>query len=162
MTDVKCAHKGCDLSGKWLPALLISPPPSMYATGVVPSDAVSRAHVGVPICDVHKGLASVDDFVTPEGFAMITAGFTAKGLAAPSPDVGLEFDPLPKCGAGKPDKCPNPAVVQVIWNFPGEGGASLVACSEHIADVRRVLIEHNPAPNAERQEVNLVPVDLWR
>lgn len=159
MSDVKCGHKGCDLSAHWLPVLLIAPPARLYPGGLVPPKAISRGRVGMPVCDVHKAMANVDDFCTPEAFVQIAEGFIAKGLVAPDPDVGLDFEPLPKCG----DKngCENPAVVQIVWNFP-EGGAALLICAEHVADVRRILIEHNPGAGVERQEVELVPQELWR
>lgn len=159
MSDVKCAYKDCDLSGRWIPVLLIRPSASIYAGGVVPENAVARGQAGMPLCDVHKALANVDDFCTPEGFAMISAGFQAKGFAAPDPDVGLDFDPLPTCGAGS--TCSNPAVVQIIWQAD-DGGASLRVCAEHLPNVRRILIEHAPGEGVERQEMYLVPQELWR
>jgi hypothetical protein len=115
----------------------------------------------MPICDAHKDVTTADDFITPEGFAQISAGFTSQGYAAPDPDIGLDFEPLPLCGDKKAE-CRNPAVVKVIWIFPGEASAGLLVCSEHLPDVRRILIEHSPAPGVHREEFDLVPRDLWR
>jgi hypothetical protein len=132
----------------------------MYSNGIIPDNAVSRGQAGMPLCDAHKALASIDDFCTPEGFAQITAGFVAKGLAAPDPDVGLDFDPLPTCGADG-SNCTNPAVVQILWQAE-DGAASLRVCAEHLPNVRRLLIEHAPGQGVERQEIVLVPEELWR
>ena len=71
-----CSKKDCRNLATWGPVLLLSPPADYKSPPV-------KMYINLPICDHHKQLAQLDDFMTETGWQKILKVFKQQRLHEP-------------------------------------------------------------------------------
>jgi len=82
----QCVITGCAEHGRWTPILVLRPVP--------PGDAWkgASAALDLQLCDEHKNMTEISDFLSEKGWETIVDGFKKARKAPPSRDsVLLEF-----------------------------------------------------------------------
>jgi hypothetical protein len=75
--DRTCNRKGCDRPSRWQVAMVF------FAPGHTRAHQGMRAESGIALCEEHGKAATVDDYVTDEGFAKVSAMLKAAGKMPP-------------------------------------------------------------------------------
>lgn len=82
-----CDHKGCRAASDVRPVLLLFSP--------IPNTCPAKGVISREYCTVCARLLTVDEFVTDEGWASLSASFTRMGKMAPDRSrVQLRMEPL--------------------------------------------------------------------
>lgn len=75
---MRCQRTGCENEGRWQPKLIFPAP--RCCVGAEPAQSIVDLH----LCDAHTHTATIDDFISDEGWAEIAAFFAARGNVVPA------------------------------------------------------------------------------